>query len=165
MGIRVNVFDNGKLHQDQMLDLGMIDVRFWKMYNAFYGQDSFIGTSLMEAKEEGFKHKNDGIKLKHDMCALVTGDLVRSFLQPKLGRNTTEKDMLEMKYVLEVEAATLQEFRAHNNGDKMYINMDTKVSATEPVTKWMLSQTAETYTDSLDAFVKKVTKFTVKEAY
>ena len=69
------VSDNGKLHQDQMLDLGMTDVRFWKMYSAFYGQHSFIGTRLMEAQEECFKHENDGIKLKHDICALVTGDL------------------------------------------------------------------------------------------
>ena len=91
------VFDNGKLHQDQMLDLGMIDVFFWKMYNAYYGQDSSIGKHLMEAQEECFKHENDGIELKEDMCALVTGDVNSSFSQPKLGRTTTEKDMLEMK--------------------------------------------------------------------
>ena len=81
------VFDNGKLSTNQMLDLGMIDVRFWKMYSTFYGDDSLIGRSLMEAQEECFKHENNGIELKHDMCALVTGDLNQSFSQPKLGRN------------------------------------------------------------------------------
>ena len=69
------VFNNNKFCQDQMLDLGMIDVRFRNMYSAFYGQDCLIGKSLMEAQEECFKHENNGIKLNHDMCALVTGDL------------------------------------------------------------------------------------------
>ena len=70
-----------------------------------------------------------------------------------------------MKYVLELEAATLQDFIAHNTGDEMYIDMDTQVSPTEPGTKSTLSRIAETYKDSLDASVNKVTKFTVKEAY
>ena len=155
------VFNDGKLHPDQMLDLGMIDVRFWKMYSAFYGDDSLIGTSLMEAQEECFKHENNGIELKHNMCTLVTGHLNQSFPQPTRGRNTTEHDLLQMKYVLKQEAATLQEFIAHSNGDKMYINTDRKVSATEPATKCSLSQIAETYKDSLDASVKKVTNYTV----
>ena len=146
----------------------MIDVRFWKMYSAFYGQDSLIGKSLMEAQEEYLKHENDGIKLKQDTRTLVTRDLKESFSQPKLGRNTTEKNMLETKYVLELEAATLQEPIAHTNGDK--INMDTKVSTsgpgTSPGTSCTLSQIVETYKDSLEASVnKKITKITAKEAY
>ena len=51
----------------------------------------------MKAQEEYFIHENDGIEFKEDMYALVTGDLNESFSQPKLGRNTTEKDILEMK--------------------------------------------------------------------
>jgi len=120
------VFANGKLHQDQMLDLGMLDVRFWKMYSAFYGQDYFIGTRLMDAQEECLKHENNHIELKHNICALVTGDLTQSFSQPTLGRNTTEQDMLEMKYVLEEETATLQEFIAHRNGDEIDIDTNRK---------------------------------------
>ena len=61
----------------------MIDVRFWRMYSAFYSEDSFIRTSLMETQEECFKHENNGIKLKHDMCVVVTGDLTQLFSQPK----------------------------------------------------------------------------------
>ena len=71
------------------------------------------------------------------MFALVTGNLTESFSQPKLGRNTTEQDMLEMTHVLELEAATFQEFIAHNNGDG--INMDTKVSASGLGTSCTLS--------------------------
>ena len=70
----------------------------------------------MEAQEECFKHENNDIELKHDMCALVTGDHNQSFAQPKLGRNTTHHDLLQMKYVLKQEAATLQEFLAHKKG-------------------------------------------------
>jgi hypothetical protein len=86
------VFDNGKLHQDQMLDLGIIDVRFWKMYSAYYGQDPSIGKRLTEAQEECFKHKNDGIEVKEDMRALVTGDVNASFSQPN-GEETPRKKM------------------------------------------------------------------------
>ena len=70
-----------------------------------------------------------------------------------------------MKYVPELEAATLQEFIAHNNGDKLNIDMDTKVSASGPGTLCTLSQIAETYKDSLDASIKKVTLVTEKETY
>ena len=129
----------------------------------FCNQDYLIGKSLMEAQEECFKPENGGIELKQDMCASVTGYLNESFFQPKLGRNTTEKDVLEMKYVLELEARTLQEFIAHNNGDG--INMDTKVSASGPGTSCTISQIAEAYTYSLEPSVNKITHLTVKEAY
>ena len=69
------VFDKCKITPDQILDLGMIDIHFWKMYAAYYGDNSNIGKYLMKAQAECFKHENDGIKLKHDMCVLVTGDL------------------------------------------------------------------------------------------
>ena len=46
----------------------------------------------------------------------------------------------------------------------LIIDMDTKVSASGPGTLCTLSHIAETYNDSLDASVRKVTKFTVKEA-
>jgi hypothetical protein len=68
-----------------------------------------------------------------------------------------------MKYVLELEASTLQEFIAHNNGDG--INMDTNGSASGPGTSCTLSQIAQTYKDSLEASVDKIAKFTVKETY
>ena len=119
----------------------------------------------MEAQDEFFKHENDGIELKEDMCALVTGDLTQSFSQPKLGRNTTENDVLETKYVLELEAVTLQEFIAHNNGDELNVDMDTKVSTSGRGTLCTLSQIAETCKDSLDASIKKVTLVTEKETY
>jgi hypothetical protein len=163
------VFDNGKLSPNEMLDLGMIDVRFWKMYSAFYGDNSLIGKSLMEAQEECFKHENNGIELKHDTCALVTGDLNQSFARPKLGRNTTHDDLLQMKYVLKQEAATLQEFLDHKNGyetdEEMNDNNDRQVSGTELETKCSLSQIAETYKEQLDAAVQKRTNYTVDQKY
>ena len=43
--------------------------------------------------------------------------------------------------------------------------MDTKVSASGPGTSCTLSKITKTYKDSLQASVKKITTFTVKEAY
>ena len=96
------------------------------------------------------------------MYVLVTGNLTESFSQPKLGRKITDKDVLEMKYVLDLEEATLKEFVAQNNGDK--INMDTNVCASGPGTFCTVSQIEETYQDSFDVSVKEMTRFTVKEA-
>ena len=103
------------------------------------------------------------------MCALSTGDHNQSFAQPKLGRNTTHHDLLQMKYVLKQEAATLQEFLAHKNGyetnEEMDDKKDRKVSGTELVTNCSLSQIAETYKEQLEASVQKVTNYTVEEKY
>ena len=47
----------------------------------------------------------------------------------------------------------------------MDIDTDRKISATEPIMKCLLSHIAETYKDSLDAAIKKVTNYTVEEKY
>jgi hypothetical protein len=117
----------------------------------------------MEGQKECFRHENDGIELKEEICSLITGNVDAPFPQPKLGRNTTETDMLEMKYVLELEAATLKEFLAHDN--EKVVDIDTPVSASSQVTSSTLSQIAQIYKDSLEESVGKLTKLTVKETH
>ena len=53
MVIRVNFFrviDNGLLKEEEMLDLSMIDVRFWKSFNAFYGNGTKLADQLLLAQ-------------------------------------------------------------------------------------------------------------------
>ena len=102
------VIDNGLVKEEEMLDLSMIDVRFWKAYNAFYGNGTEISEQLMSAQAQCFKYENEGIEISENLLTKITGPDNATY--PILGPNTTMLDMGEMEYVLSNEVVTLRSF-------------------------------------------------------
>jgi hypothetical protein len=156
---------NGKLIPDQMIDLDMINIRFWKRYATYYGDSFDMGKYLMETQEECFKHENDGIELNQDMGALVTGPVHAPLPRPILSKNTTQDDLLEMEYVLHLEARPLQKFGDYTNTKQDDLNVDTKPSASSQLAINSLPTTVKRYKDSLEQSVVLETNFHVEETY
>ena len=68
-----------------------------------------------------------------------------------------------MKYVLELEMATLHKVLDYKKGDAA--NMDTKPSTSSQVTTPTLTTIAQAYKDKLEESVGNKTRATVKETY
>ena len=98
----------GLVKEEEMLDLSMIDVRFWKAYNAFYGNGTEISEQLMSAQAQCFKYENEGIEISENLLTKITGPDNATY--PILGPNTTMLDMEEMEFVLSNEVVTLRSF-------------------------------------------------------
>ena len=89
----------GKIDAKNIMDLGMIDVRYLRSFNARYGDDSDLGETLYDAQQECFARENDGTKISQSyMEHLLQVDENVSY--PILGPNTTEDDFDEAEFVI-----------------------------------------------------------------
>ena len=101
------VIDNGSVLPSEMLDIGMIDIRYWKIFNAHYGSDTEIGRSLLEAQKQCFFYEHAGIAVNANVVDKIVGDEKAEY--PILGPNTTMTDYEEMNYVWKRPGTTLVE--------------------------------------------------------
>lgn len=145
------IVDNGSLSEEQMLDLTMIDVRFWKAYAAHYGENTQIGKDLLEAQAECFQYENDGIEISDTVCFSLLGPEDGSY--PLLGPNTSSSDMREMEYVLSNSATTLREFLDFSRRDT--VAGESKVDGSPLGEAVSLSALAEAYKTALDISITK----------
>ena len=91
------VVDNGKTPLDEMMDISMIDVRSWKAFSAYYGDESKMGDLLMQAQNDSFLYEKEGIQISSSLCSRLEGCEDLSY--PILGPNTTADDFEEMDFV------------------------------------------------------------------
>ena len=96
--------DNGEVEINGMLDLGMIDIRYWKVYHSHYGEMddesgkfTDLAQSLYQAQSQSFKYENEGIQVSDELLSKIIGSKDASY--PILGPNTTMEDYEEMQYV------------------------------------------------------------------
>ena len=54
-----------------MLDMSMIDVRFWKAYSAYYGDKSPIGKLLYDAQAQSYLYEDAGIQITNETCNAI----------------------------------------------------------------------------------------------
>ena len=82
------------------MDLSTIDVRFWKAFNAFYGNGTKLAERLFLAQQQCFDNENEGIELAVKLLEKITGQSDATY--PILGKNTTRQDVKEMEFVLSI---------------------------------------------------------------
>ena len=85
-----------ELNQKNIIDVGMVDVRYLKLLNAHYGEDSHLGQLLYDAQQQCFTYENEGTLISEDFAMKLIGDDDETY--PKLGANTTKEDLREARY-------------------------------------------------------------------
>ena len=50
----------------------MVDVRYWKLYDAFYGEDSELGKSLYKGQEQCIKYEKMGTLISTSILSKVS---------------------------------------------------------------------------------------------
>jgi len=92
------IADNGRIASKDIIDVGMVDVRYLKLFNAHYGEDSHLGQLLYNAQHQCFAYENEGTLVNEEFAMSLLGD--DNEMYPKLGANTTEEDLIGAIYVL-----------------------------------------------------------------
>ena len=131
----LGIADNGLITIEKIVDIGMVDCRYLKMYVTSYGSDTAAGDLMHDAQVECFAHEHDGIKITDEFYRLLideeglektkadirqSGGDVENELFPILGPNTTMNDFEEAEYVMSVPTCTkidLELYRMEKSGD------------------------------------------------
>ena len=93
------ISDNDYIEEEDIVDVGMVDARYLKTFNAHYGEDTKLGAMLYDAQEQCFEYEGEGIQISDEfMCQLVGNDEEQ---YPKMGKNTSEEEFKEAMYVME----------------------------------------------------------------
>ena len=53
-----NIATNALVPNSEIIDIGMVDVRYLKMYNSHYADKGPVGNLMYRAQNECFEHKN-----------------------------------------------------------------------------------------------------------
>ena len=67
----------------EIIDIGMVDVRYLKMYNSHYADRGPVGKLMYRAQNECFQHKNMGVCVTNKFSAQLKGTSVTPY--PILG--------------------------------------------------------------------------------
>ena len=92
------IADNGRIASEDIIDVGMVDVWYLKLFNAHYGEDSHLGQILYDAQQQSFAYENEGVLVSEEFAMSLIGDDNNTY--PKLGANITEEDFWEATYIL-----------------------------------------------------------------
>ncbi|EJK60836.1 hypothetical protein THAOC_18752, partial [Thalassiosira oceanica] len=96
------------------IDLMMIHVRYWKVYHAYFNEDSDIGRYLTRAQAQQFENRTCGIPIMSCHLSKLkqkTGlDTMPAYLE-----GTTEADWNQATYVLSQQACTFTDFDNYKN--------------------------------------------------
>ena len=100
-------------------DIGMVDVRYLKMYNSHYADKGPVGKLMYRAQNECFAHINMGVCVTTKFSSQLKGASDPQY--PILGKYTSTSDYNEAKFVMNNDPCTAQElekFCMSNNGGK-----------------------------------------------
>jgi hypothetical protein len=107
------IANSGKIESNDIIDIGMVDVRYLKLFNAHYGEDNHLGQLLYNAQQQCFTYENEGILVSEEFAMTLIGDDDHTY--PKLGPNTTEEDLREATYVLGRTSTTRLDMEMYRN--------------------------------------------------
>ena len=65
------LIENTELPVEKKLDMSMIDVKFWKAFSAYFGDDTPIGRMLVDAHSQGFRGENYGIAISAEVLKSI----------------------------------------------------------------------------------------------
>ena len=86
------------MNPDDIVDLGMIDARYLRMYNSCYGDSNPNGELMYKAQREYFENKNMGTLVSDTTMQTLVGEDDADY--PTLGPGTSVKDFDEAIYVM-----------------------------------------------------------------
>ena len=92
------ISDDANVPSENIVDLDMIDPRYYKVYNSHCGDDSEMGRLIHKAQQRSFDTEGLGVMIKDETAHALTGTLSAPY--PILGKNTTMEDFLEAKFVI-----------------------------------------------------------------
>jgi hypothetical protein len=107
------IANSGKIESNDIIDIGMVDVRYLKLFNAHYGEDNHLGQLLYNAQQQCFTYENEGILVSEEFAMTLIGDDDQTY--PKLGPNTTEEDFREATYVIGRTSTTRLDMEMYRN--------------------------------------------------
>jgi len=112
------IADNGRIESKDIIDVGMVDVKYLKLFHSHYGEDSHLGQLLYDAQQQCFTYENEGTLVSDELAMTLIGDDDQMY--PKLGANTTEEDLRGATYVLERTSTTqldMEMYRSEKDDD------------------------------------------------
>ena len=93
------------LTMEEIVDIGMVDVRYLKLFNAHYGDPGKLGRDILDAQEQCAMYQDLGVQVSTQFAEkLLTVDEEQTY--PILGKDTTEDDLREATYVLSRDTTT-----------------------------------------------------------
>jgi len=113
------ITDNDVIEEEEVVDIGMVDVRFLKAFNAHYGDDTELGKWLYKAQRDCFEYENEGTQVSEDYAQKLVGNEDDEY--PILGKNTSWDDFREAEFVLTQNACTrydLEVYRMKEDSDE-----------------------------------------------
>ena len=111
-----HIATNAMVPNTDIIDIGMVDVRYLKMYNSHYGDKGPVGKLMYRAQNECFDNKNMGVCVTTKFSLQLKGTSDAQY--PILGKYTSTSDYNEAKFVMNNGPCTAQElekFRIYNN--------------------------------------------------
>ena len=92
------ICDDADIMFENIVDLGMIDPHYYKLYNSHYGEDNKNGRLMYKAQKRSLKTEGLGTMIMEETSNALTGSLDDTY--PILGKNTTMADLVEAKFVM-----------------------------------------------------------------
>ena len=65
------VLENTDLPDEKKMDMAMIEVRFWKAFSAYFGDDTPIGRMLVDAQSQGYRGENYGVAISTEVLTSI----------------------------------------------------------------------------------------------
>ena len=141
-----SIADNGSIGSEEIIDIGMIEARYLKLYNAHYGERNDMGKTVYQAQEQCVRQQGKGVKVSTVFADKLLHEIPNK-TYPILGKNTTDDDLREAMYVMSRSTTTrldMARYRLDEDGDDDFNNQVT-LSALDDPTKYekiVLSQVA-----------------------
>ena len=60
MWVVIRIADNRIIDNKEIIDVGMVEVRYLKLINTHYGGDSQAGQNILKNQKECFQHEHNG---------------------------------------------------------------------------------------------------------
>ena len=111
------------IESEEIIDLGMVEARYLKLYNAHYGEDSPIGKNIHYAQQQCVLYQDLGTQISESFAEkLLSVDDNATY--PILGSNTSPDDIREAMYVLGQDTTTRLDMAMYRMSEDSDCEMD-----------------------------------------
>ena len=97
--------DAGVSNQD-MVHTCMVDVRYLKLYHTHYEKEGEIGDLMLQGQIDSFSNEGKGTEIPEELMHLLRSSAAGT-AYPVLGKNTTQKDLVEASFALDRDTTTV----------------------------------------------------------
>ena len=67
------MFDDAGIRPDNTIDISMVDLRYYKLFNLRYGNDSAVGKLMYDTQQHGFEKKWMGTMIGDNAANMLIG--------------------------------------------------------------------------------------------